>query len=202
MSYTPITRAASIRVETWTPGSPSVTQSEIEDLAAVLHACVSLGASVSFVLPFSYEKAEAFWRDDVLPAVIDGKRRLLVARTSNAIVGTVQLDLGTPPNQPHRAEVRKLLVHPEYRRQGIAASLMAAVEIEAAKFQRTLLTLDTVTGGPPEALYRSLGYSVAGIIPGYALNHNSSLLEDTTVMYKNLTCPRNPPSSPCEGEPQ
>jgi ribosomal protein S18 acetylase RimI-like enzyme len=180
--------AAPIRVEKWQPASPSAVQADIESLTAVLHACVSAGASVSFVLPFSHEAAEAFWREEVLPAVIGGKRCLLVARVFDAIVGTVQLDFGSPPNQPHRAELRKLLVHPGHRRHGIATSLMIAVEAEAVNAKRTLLTLDTVTGGRAEELYRSMGYLSAGVIPGYALNYDSSLLESTTVMFKNLAC--------------
>jgi GNAT superfamily N-acetyltransferase len=192
---------ASIRIETWTPDRPSVIESDIDSLAAVLNACVSGGASISFVLPFSHKKAETFWRDDVIPAVIDGKRRLLVARACGAIVGTVQLDLGTPPNQPHRAEVRKLLVHPDHRRQGIAAGLMAAVEAEAAAVQRTLLTLDTVTGGHAEVLYRSVGYLIAGVIPGYALNYNSTVLESTTLMYKSIAASPDVALDRCEEEP-
>jgi len=160
---------------------------DIEMLAALLHACVRAGASVSFVLPFSREDAKAFWIDQVLPGVAAGTRSLLVARLSNRIIGTVQLDLATPPNQPHRAEVRKLLVHPDVRRRGIAKALMIAVDQVARTARRTLLTLDTVTGGPAERLYQSLGYFSLGSIPRYALNFDSSVLESTTVMYKDLT---------------
>jgi ribosomal protein S18 acetylase RimI-like enzyme len=187
MSLASLMKAEPIRIETWNAGVRDTTKDDMERLAAVLHACVRAGASVSFVLPFSYEEAKAFWRDGVFSAVADGSRRLLIARSAESIVGTVQLDLATPPNQPHRAEVRKLLVDPSARRRGIGRSLMNAVEEEARKAHRTLLTLDTVTGGPAESLYRSLGYSVAGVVPGYALNYDSSLLESTTVMYKELT---------------
>ena len=173
-----------IRIELWKP--TSAMDDDIDALADVLHACVRKGASVSFVLPFSHEDARAFWADQVLPAVTAGSRRLLVARSASKIIGTVQLDLATPPNQPHRAEVKKLLVHPDARRGGIARSLMTAVEAEAREAGRTLLTLDTVTGGPAEALYTSLGYSVAGVIPGYAWNFDSTAIEPTTVMYKSL----------------
>ena len=177
-----------MRIESWALTQSAENVDDVAMLAAVLHSCVCGGASVSFVLPFSIENAEAFWRDDVLPAVAAGDRRLLVARTeAGRIVGSVQLDLATPPNQPHRAEVRKLLVHPDARRMGIARSMMLMIEKEAATAKRTLLTLDTVTGGRAEALYRSLGYCNVGIIPGYALNFDSSRLEATTVMYKELT---------------
>ncbi len=159
---------------------------ELDELAEVLHACVHAGASVSFILPFTHENASAFWREQVLPAVRDGSRCVLVARRDGKIAGTVQIDLATPPNQPHRAEVKKLLVHPEARRQGIARALMVAIEDEARSARRTLLTLDTVTGGFAESLYRSLGYVEVGRIPGYALNFDCSSIEATTVMYKTL----------------
>ena len=156
-------------------------------LGGVLQACVHAGASVSFVLPFSHDDARAFWRDEVLPAVNAGNRRVLLARLDGQIVATVQIDLATPPNQPHRAEVKKLLVHPTARRLGIARSLMFAVEDKAREARRTLLTLDTVTGNPAETLYRSLGYVAIGVIPNYALSFDSSRLESTTVMYKELS---------------
>jgi GNAT superfamily N-acetyltransferase len=141
---------------------------------------VHSGASVSFVLPFSIEDAQAFWR------AIPASRIVLVARLEGRIVGTVQFDPDTPPNQPHRAEVKKLLVHPAARRRGIARALMLAVDDHARRANRSLLTLDTVTGGPAEALYRSLGYAVTGAIPTYALNFDSTVLESTTIMYKAL----------------
>ncbi len=160
---------------------------DLDGLGDVLHACVHAGASVSFILPFSHEDAKAFWRDQVRPHVLDGTRCVLIARTGGRIAGTVQIDLATPPNQPHRAEVKKLLVHPEARRRGIARSLMVAIEDCARKGHRSLLTLDTVTGGFAEKLYVSLGYVPVGAIPGYALNFDSSKLEPTTVMYKALS---------------
>ena len=113
-------------------------------------------------------------------------RRILVARQNGRIVGTVQLDLDTPPNQPHRAEVTKLLVHPEARRQGIARQLMVALEEAARSARRTLLTLDTWTGSHAEQLYRSLGYTVVGVIPRYARGSITKELDGTTIMYKEL----------------
>jgi ribosomal protein S18 acetylase RimI-like enzyme len=183
--------AASVYIESW---KDALGADDVDKLAVVLHACVHAGASVSFVLPFSHQDAKAFWSSQVLPEVAAGNRRLLVARSGGNMVGTVQLDLATPPNQPHRAEVKKLLVHPDARRRGIARSLMVAVEVEALRARRTLLTLDTVTGGAAEPLYLSLGYVVVGVIPGYALNFDSSVLESTTVMYKNLCSPVTAPS--------
>src|SRR5512146_1203932 len=177
-----------IRVECWRP-TPSRLAEDLEMLGGVLHACVHAGASVSFVLPFSREDAEAFWHDKVLPAVRAGSCCVLVARSAKQIVGTVQLDLATPLNQQHRAEVRKLLVHPDARRRGVARSLMATLEARAREARRTLLTLDTVTGSSAEPLYRSLGYVAVGVIPRYALNFDSSELEATVVMYKELAPP-------------
>ncbi len=178
----------SISVKLWNP-DPAQVNGDLEMLGGVLHACVHAGASVSFILPFSPADAEAFWAEQVLPAVIAGNRRVVIARQEARIVGTVQLDLATPPNQPHRAEVRKLLVHPEARRRGVARSLMEAIEEQARAAGRTLLTLDTVTGGAAEPLYRSMGYVTSGVIPRYALNFDASMLESTTVMYKELARP-------------
>jgi GNAT superfamily N-acetyltransferase len=175
-----------IRIERWNP-HPASLNDDLDMLGGVLHACVHAGAGVSFVLPFSRDDAKAFWHHQVLPAVDAGNRRLLLARLAGQIVGTVQLDLATPPNQPHRAEVKKLLVHPDARRRGIARSLMAALEEQARQACRTLLTLDTVTGGFAEPLYLSLGYVAIGVIPRYALKPDSSELEATTVMYKELS---------------
>lgn len=189
MNRTFVSETSAIRIETW-ESDASLSDDyngEIDMLAALLHACVHAGASVSFVLPFSHEDAKAFWIDQVLPGVAAGTRCLLVARSLDRIIGTVQLDLATPPNQPHRAEVRKLLVHPDTRRRGIAKTLMIAVDAEARKARRTLLTLDTVTGGPAERLYQSLGYFPIGSIPRYAFNFDSNVLESTTVMYKDLS---------------
>jgi ribosomal protein S18 acetylase RimI-like enzyme len=155
-------------------------------LGALLHACVHAGASVNFVLPFTQEDSEAFWRRKVLPAVQDGGRVLWVARTGGRITGSVQLIHDTPPNQAHRAEVTKLLVHPEFRRRGIARALMAELEREAGRLGRSLITLDTRTGDMAEPLYASLGYRTAGVIPGYCRDTIEDRLDPTTIMYKVL----------------
>ena len=176
-----------IRIETWKHGTASAQGGDIEMLALLLHACVRAGASVSFVRPFLHQDAKTFWIDHVLPAVARETRCLRVAGSSDRIIGTVQLDLDTPPNQPHRAEVRKLLLHPDARHRAIAKALMIAVDVEAREARRTLLTLDTVSGSPAQGLYQWLGYFSIGSIPRYSFNFDSSVLESTTVMYKDLT---------------
>jgi ribosomal protein S18 acetylase RimI-like enzyme len=118
--------------------------------------------------------------------VADGTRLLLVAKKAGRIVGSVQLDLDTPPNQPHRAEVRKLMVRPDSRRQGIARALMAEVERLAGARKRSLLTLDTRTGDSAEPLYASMGYKIVGVVPGYCLDPFTPRLDSTTIMYKTL----------------
>jgi hypothetical protein len=155
-------------------------------LGALMHACVLDGASIGYVLPFSAAEAEAFWIEKVLPGVRDGTRVLLVAQADGRIAGSVQLDRDTPPNQPHRAEVRKLLVHPDCRRRGIARALMAALERQARALGRSLLTLDTRTGDAAEPLYASLGYATAGVIPGWCRDTVTERLDSTTIMYKAL----------------
>lgn len=156
------------------------------ELGALLHACVHAGASIGFVLPFTTAEAEGFWRDKVLPSVGGGKSVLLAAHRSGRIAGTVQLDHDTPPNQPHRAEVRKLLVHPDSRRRGIARALMAELERHAGRKGRCLLTLDTRTGDAAEPLYAALGYRTVGLIPGYCRDPVADRLDSTTIMYKTL----------------
>lgn len=158
------------------------------ELGALLCACVHAGASVGFVLPFSPPEGEAFFRDKVIPALEGGRRALFVARDeTGAIAGTVQLGWDTPPNQPHRAEISKLLVHPASRRRGLARRLMAEAEALARQLGRSLITLDTRTGDFAEPLYASIGYSTSGIIPGYCVDPIvAAKIDATTVMYKAL----------------
>ncbi|QEL56211.1 GNAT family N-acetyltransferase [Chromobacterium paludis] len=158
----------------------------LPELAELLHACVHDGASIHFVLPFSVAQAAAFWRDKTLPGVAGGGRVLLAALLDGRLAGSAQLDCDTPPNQPHRAEVCKLLVHPDCRRQGIARALMAELENQARRRGRSLLTLDTASGDKAEPLYLSLGYQEAGRIPGYAWDGRGEKLQATTLMYKTL----------------
>lgn len=171
-------------IKLWQPTNIRLAP-DIRGLGDLLHDCVHAGASVSFILPFSREEAAAFWLNKVLPAVQDGTCRVMVARRAEQIVGTVQLDLATPPNQPHRGEIKKLLVHPSARLAGIARALMLAIEEQARDAQRTLLTLDTASAGA-EHLYASLGYVRVGVISRFSLRPDATELEDTTVMYKEL----------------
>ncbi|MGK5026101.1 N-acetyltransferase family protein [Janthinobacterium sp. RB2R34] len=159
----------------------------LPQLSALLHACVQDGASIGFILPFGLDDSHAFWADNVRPAVACGSRLLLVLDLDGALAGAVQLDWDTPANQAHRAEVRKLLVHPAFRRRGIARQLMQAVEERARALPRQLLTLDTRTHDHAEPLYLSLGYNIAGVIPDYALAPEGGRLDSTTVMYKQLS---------------
>lgn len=159
---------------------------ELPELAKLLHDCVHAGASIGFIMPHDMAEAEAFWRDKVASPVASGTRLLLVAKDGARITGAVQLDYDTPANQPHRAEIRKLLVHPDFRRQGIAKALMAAIEDEARRLRRCLLTLDTRTGDTAEPLYAAIGYRTTGIIPGYCRDTHKDRLDSTTIMYKNL----------------
>jgi ribosomal protein S18 acetylase RimI-like enzyme len=177
-----------VRIETWRPapdGSPSLAH-DVDMLADVLHAVVYDGAGVSFVVPFSKDESRRFWVEKVLPGVRAGTRRVLVARLGDRTVGTVQVDLAMPPNQQHRGDVLKLLVHPDARRRGIARRLMLALEDVARAEHRSLLTLDTWTGGYAETLYRSLEYVVVGVIPRYARGSTTPALEPATFMYKEL----------------
>ncbi len=164
---------------------PVLSERERRDLGDVLIDCVEGGASVSFMHPMTRAKADAFWRA-VADDVARGERAVLVAEdNAGGIVGTVQLVLRLPENQPHRAEVAKMLVHRRARRRGLAAALMTAVEAEARREGKTLLVLDTVTGGDAERLYDRLGWERCGRIPDFALLPDGRPC-GTTVFFKVL----------------
>ena len=161
------------------------TLAAVPELSRILIDCVAGGAGVSFMDPLSQEKAEGFWRDRVTPAIERGSRALLVARKDARIIGTVLLILGMEENQPHRAEITTLLVAPAARRQGVARALMEAAQTYAKQAGKTLLLLDTETGGLAEQLYLSMGWVEVGVVPGFALTPHGSLCA-TTFLYKVL----------------
>ena len=159
-------------------------QAQLEPLAAVLADCVAGGASVSYMAPFSWDDARAVFA--AFAAEVDEGRRLLLAAFDNgSLVGTVQVILAAPPNQPHRGEIAKLLVHRAARKRGVAQRLMEHAETEARAEGKTLLNLDTVTGDAAERLYTRLGWTRVGVIPGYALYPDGRPC-DTTVFFKAL----------------
>ena len=162
----------------------SVDEAQIEGLADVLIDCVEGGASVSFMHPLPPEKAQAFWRR-VAAGVAAGERALLVAEDDVGIVGTVQLVLDQPDNQQHRADLAKMLVHRRARRRGLGAALVRAAEQLGRDCGRTLLVLDTTTGGDAERLYAREGWVRVGTVPDYALLPRGGL-SGTTLFYKAL----------------
>ncbi len=161
----------------------SVDPARLQGLAAVLQDCVEGGASISFMQPLGNERALDFWRGVAL-GVERGERALLVAEDGHGIVGTVQLVLALPENQPHRADLCKMLVHRRSRRQGVGNQLMRAAEAVARECGKSLLVLDTAS---PEAaaLYQRAGWVRCGVIPGFALLPQGGLC-DTTLFYRQL----------------
>lgn len=162
----------------------ALDDAQIDALAGVLVDCVEGGASVSFMHPLTRDRAVAFWRR-VAHGVAAGERALLAGEDARGLCGTVQLVLNQPENQPHRADLSKMLVHRRARRQGLGAALLRAAETTARECGRTLLVLDAVTGGDAERLYERLGWVRVGEIPGYALSPQGSPC-GTTVYYRNL----------------
>src|SRR5437773_124353 len=163
---------------------PVVDDAQIDELAGVLIDCVEGGASVSFMHPLTRDRALAFWRR-VAQGAAAGERALLIAEDEQGVCGIVQLILDLLENQPHRADLAKMLVHRRARRRGLGAALMRAAEVTARECSRTLLVLDTVTGGDAERLYEGLGWSRVGVIPRYALMPDGAPC-DTTVFYRDL----------------
>lgn len=159
------------------------TDDDVNGLAEVLRDCVDGGASVHFMAPLAADAARDFWRG-VADGVRAGERALFVARDAHGIAGTVQLILAMPPNQPHRAELAKMLVHRRARERGLGAALMAEAERTARELRRTLLVLDTASDTAAR-LYARMGWTEAGSIPGFALLPQGGLCA-TTFFYKSL----------------
>ena len=156
----------------------------VSQLSEVLIDCVHGGASVSFLPPLDRSRADAFWRS-VADAVDKRGAIILVAMLGERIAGTVLVEPAGAPNQPHRADVAKMLVHSDFRRRGLGAALMRAAESHALAAGKTLLVLDTQTGGDAERLYGRLGWQRVGEIPGFALLPEGTACA-TTIFYKRL----------------
>ncbi len=172
----------------------ALNETHLDQLAAVLLDCVEGGASVSFMYPLTYERSVGFWRQ-VAQGVDAGKGVLLVATDAQGICGTVQLVFDQPENQPHRADLAKMLVHRRARRQGLGAALVRAAEATARECGKTLLVLDAVTGGDAARLYERLGWQRVGDIPNYALMPQGGFCS-TTVYYRELGDPMYASSDP------
>lgn len=155
----------------------------LAQLAGVLVDCVEGGASVSFMHPLSQERALAFWRE-VLRGAAAGERALLVAEDEAGICGTVQLVLAQPENQPHRADLAKMLVHRRARRRGVGDALMRAAEATARDCGKTLLVLDTASADA-ERLYERTGWQSVGVVPDFALLPRGGYC-DTRFYYRRL----------------
>jgi GNAT superfamily N-acetyltransferase len=160
------------------------TEVEIAQLSEVLTDCVEGGASVSFMLPLSSEKALGFWRR-VAADVRSGKRILLVADDERGIAGTAQVALDMPENQPHRGDLAKMLVHRRARNRALGAALLRAAEDAAREAGLSVLVLDTVTGGAGERLYQRLGWHRVGEVPDFALWPGGGFCS-TTYYYRKL----------------
>jgi len=161
----------------------SLTDAQLRDLADVLIDCVEGGASVGFMHPLSPRRAVAFWTE-VAAAAARGERALLLAEDAQGVVGTVQLVLHQADNQPHRAELVKMLVHRRARRRGLGGALLRSAETVARECRRTLLTLDT-SSDDAARLYARHDWQRAGVIPGYALLPRGGL-HHTTYFYRQL----------------
>jgi len=162
--------------------NPAEARRYLTELAQILVDCVEGGASVSFMLPFALSDAEKFFQK-VLNGLEEGDRTLFAAFDGDRVVGTVQLLISMPPNQPHRAEVSKLLVHRSARGKGVGATLMSAVEEQARVFGKKLLVLDTATGGDAERLYQRLNWNRVGVIPNFS-QYPDGRWGDTTIFWK------------------
>ena len=163
---------------------PPLSDSDLRALAQLLMDAVESGAAVSFLADLTLERAEEWWRRTL--STTRDRAVILVARDAGAIVGSVQLHPAWAPNQPHRADVAKPLVHRRHRGAGLGARLMWAVEAAAREAGFTLLTLDAKGGTAAERLYRRLGWIVVGRIPRYALDPDGRTPHDTVIFYKEL----------------
>lgn len=171
------------------PLDPAGIDAHLPALTRLLADSVNAGASISFMAPMSDPTAARFWCEDVAPEVARGRRVVLAALLDGRVVGSVQLVTAMPPNQPHRAEVAKMIVYPDARRRGIGRGLMQQVIAQAEALGKSLLTLDTRTGDSAARLYASVGFRVAGVIPDFAWDADGAGLHSTTYMYCKTRVP-------------
>ncbi|MBS0849906.1 GNAT family N-acetyltransferase [Citrobacter sp. JGM124] len=164
----------------------AITQ-RLTALSHILADSVNAGASISFMSPMTYGHASQFWSQNVLPEVAAGRRIVLGALRGDELLGTVQLLTDMPPNQTHRGEVAKMIVHPDARKMGIGRMLMGHVIQKADELGKSLVTLDTRTGDIAEALYTSLGFEIAGMIPDFAWDPDGKARHSTTYMFRQLS---------------
>ena len=164
-----------------------VAEADLEGLAALLIDAVESGAAVSFLAPLSADRAREWWRQVI--ATADSRAVFLVARDGEGIIGTVQLHPAWAPNQPHRADVAKLIVHRRGRGVGLGTQLMRTIEEAAREAGFRLLTLDAKQGGSAERLYRRIGWTHAGTIPLYAFDTDGKTPHATEIFYKELSPP-------------
>ena len=158
----------------------------VGELSEILHTCVHAGASINFILPITSFESEQFWNTLILPGVLKSTRMVWGTRLENRVVGSVQLDCDTPPNQTHKAKVAEMMVHTDFRRQGIARCLMIKLETRARALAKTLITLDTKNSNNAEPLYAEMGYVTAGTIPRYCRDPFIEQLHATAIMHKAL----------------
>ena len=156
----------------------------IDDLCEVLSDGVNGGASLGFMLPFSPADARNYWQG-VVDSVAAGQTVLVVSEIDGRVVGTVQVGFASRPNQPHRGDLMKLIVHRSVRGRGVSRLLLQAVEAESARRGRSLLVLDTATGSEAEAIYPRFGWQRVGVIPDYALWPQGGFC-GTTLFYKRI----------------
>ena len=166
--------------------SPDDLAAHLDGFCRILIDTVADGAAVGFLHPVQPAQAKRFWCDEVGPELAANRRALFGAFDGSAVVGTVQLITALPPNQPHRAEIAKLMVHPDARRKGLGRALIAQAIACAREAGKTLITLDTRTGDAAQPLYASVGFQKAGVIPDFGVDPDGQRLHATTYMYKHL----------------
>jgi GNAT superfamily N-acetyltransferase len=166
------------------PLAPNEAARRLDELAALLVDAVESGASVNFMRGLTVDQAAGFWRGQ-LPGLADGSRILLAAEADGRLVGTAVVTFAPQPNQPHRADITKMLVHSSLRRRGLGARLLAVAEAAARAAGRTLLVLDTESGSAGERLYRRGGWIKVGEIPNFSFDPDGTL-RAATIFYKDV----------------